>query len=386
MKIFITILSILSLIASGCMVEEMPLTAERETTFKITLKDNSGYMQRLYGTDCLRNTEIILKSNMQGNQVVITTDSNGVASVSGLISDDYLVTTERLMKPDEMLVLEGVSRGDIKLSNVNNRIVKLSSSNCDVEIKMEKALVSSSLIISEISASGPSGSGLYYHDKYIEIYNQTDSVQYLDKLIIAVVYVNSYLGIHFRDDSVNVHSKSIWIFPGNGTDYPIQPGRFVVCAEDAIDHRINAPQSVDLSHVSFEFYKDDAPDVDNPNVPNMIKIYQDSGNDWLIGGERGSLVLAKFPADEMVAYDDHFLIPLSTILDGVEYMSDPTQLVKKILSPAIDASSTGGIQFYTGKSMERIASSVSSGRKLKDENNSSVDFEIITTPTPEKYH
>jgi hypothetical protein len=204
--------------------------------------------------------------------------------------------------------------------------------------------------------------------------------------MIAVVYTNSYLGIHYRDDPDYVHSKSIWIFPGTGRDYPIQPGEFVVCAEDAIDHRINAPNSVDLSRSAFEFYKDDAPDVDNPSIPNMIRIYQDAGNDWLIGGEKGSLVLASFRADSLKPYDDQFLIPYKGILDGVEYMTDPTKLENKILSLSIDAGTTGGIQFYTGRSMERITAQNDVRRILKDDNNSSVDFHIIQPATPGKYH
>lgn len=159
-----------------------------------------------------------------------------------------------------------------------------------------------------------------------------------------------------------------------------------MCAEDAIDHRINAPNSVDQSHADFEFYKDDAPDIDNPAVPNMIKIYQQAGNDWLIGGEKGALVIAKFPADSLIPYDDQFLIPYRAVFDGVEYSDDPTQLDKKILNQGIDASATGGIQFYTGKSMERILLSDDGMKKLKDENNSSVDFKIISPPSPGKYH
>ena len=58
---------------------------------------------------------------------------------------------------------------------------------------------------------------------------------------------------------------------------------------------------------------------------------------------------------------------------------DPTRLDLKILSPAIDAGATGGIQFYTGKSMERKASSTSPRLILKDDNNSTVDFEYFRT-------
>jgi hypothetical protein len=344
-------------------------------------------MTNLFGNNLVRNAQVLIKSNMQGTEYRLTTDSSGAAVISGIISDNYLVTAKRIMLPDEMMKISGVSRGDIILTNTNCKVIKLSESTGNaITIPMEEKVGSSPIVISEISACGPPGSGLYYHDKYVEVYNQSDSVQYLDGLLVVVVFVNSYLGIQYRDDPVYVHSKSIWKFPGSGKEFPILPGQFVVCAEDAIDHRINAPNSVDLSHVEFEFYKDDAPDVDNPNVPNMIKIYQDSGNDWLIGGENGAIVISNCPGDSIIPWGDQFEIPIQSVLDGVEYMKDPTRLDLKILSPAIDAGSTGSIQFYTGKSMERKTSSDSPRRILKDDNNSTLDFDINPHPTPDKYH
>lgn len=368
-------------------VESKPDKIEREITFKLVLNDNTGFMQTLFGNSRVRGAEVTLKSNLLGTEYKLVSDTNGVVSIKGILSDKYLVTANRQMTPEEMQIISGSSASNVKLTNKNKRIVELNAANTKpVQLDMELVVGTSPLIISEIYVCGPSGSGLYYHDKYVEIFNQSDSVLYLDSLMIAVVYSSSYLGLNYRDDPAYVHSKSIWIFPGTGHDFPIQPGEFVVCAEDAIDHRINAPNSIDLTHSAFEFYKDDAPDVDNPAVPNMIRIYQPSGNDWLIGGERGALILARFSVDSLKAFDDQFLIPYRTIFDGVEYMSDPTKLDEKILNQSIDAGTTGGIQFYTGKSMERLLISEIGRKILKDENNSSVDFVIIDQPTPQTYH
>lgn len=291
------------------------------------------------------------------------------------------------MTPEEMEIIAGTAASNVKLLNKNKRIIELNAgNNNEILIDMEMVAGTSPLVISEIYACGPPGAGLYYHDKYVEVFNQSDSVLYLDGIIIAVVYVYSPTWTHYRDDPEYVHSRNIWYFPGSGTEYPIQPGQFILCAADAIDHRVNAPNSVDLSHADFEFYKDDAPDIDNPAVPNMIKYFQSSGNDWLIGGETGSLVLAKMPIDSIKPFDDQFLIPYTAIIDGVEYLKDPTRLDRKILNEIIDAGATGGIQFYTGKSMERKLISDFGRKILKDENNSSVDFEIIPAPSPGKYY
>lgn len=382
---------LIGLLPLGCSdflsVDSKPETIEREVTFVISLIDNSGYMKKLYGNDFVRNAKVTLKSNLLGEEYSFVSDSAGAIKVDGIISDKYFITAAREMLPSEMLIISGTALPDVKLLNKNIRIVELNAAaGQSFTVDMEPAIGNSPLIISEIYACGPEGSGLYYHDKYVEVFNNSDSVLYLDGIMIAIQFSSSVYGLNYRDDPEYIHSKSIWIFPGAGHDYPIQPGQFVLCSEDAIDHRINAPNSVDQSHADFEFYKDDAPDIDNPAVPNMIRIYQQAGNDWLIGGEKGAIVLAKFPSDSLIAYDDQFLIPYRSLYDGVEYSDDPTQLDKKILNQGIDASATGGIQFYTGKSMERILVSENDRKILKDENNSSVDFMIIAAPSPGRYH
>lgn len=368
--------------------ESKPEVIERESTYSISFKDNSGFMQKLFGSDLVRGAEVTLKSNLLGEEYRFITDSSGSIQVSGIVSDKYFLTAVRKMTPEEMLIISGSAIPDYKLTNKIDRIIELiGTSSQPIVVEMDSEVGNSPLVISEIYACGPEGSGLYYHDKYVEIFNNSDSVIYLDGIMVAIQFSSSVYGLNYRDDPEYVHSKNIWMFPGSGKEYPIEPGQFVLCAEDAIDHRINAPNSVDQSHADFEFYKDDAPDIDNPAIPNMIKIYQQSGNDWLIGGEKGAIILASFPADSLIPYDDQFLIPYRALFDGVEYSDDPTQLDKKILNQGIDAGATGGIQFYTGKSMERVLLSDENGRKkLKDENNSSVDFMIISPPSPGKYH
>ena len=386
--LFALTFSILSISCSDILgVDPKPTKTERDIEFQITLKDNSGFMQILFGNDKVRGAGVTLKSNLLGNEYNLTSDSNGVIKIKGIISDKYIITVTRKMSSGEMELVSGTTATNVRLVNKKTRILELTAvSPANIDLELDMVVGGSPIIISEIYACGPQGSGLYYHDKYVEVFNQSDSVLYLDKMMIAIVYTNSNTGLHYRDDPEYIHSKSIWIFPGTGKDYPIQPGQFVLCAEDAIDHRMNAPNSIDLSQADFEFYKDDAPDIDNPAIPNMIKIYQTSGNDWLIGGETGALILSNFSADSLLPFDDQFLIPYRSVFDGVEYKADPTKLDKKILNEGIDAGSTGGIQFYTGKSMERILISDNNGKILKDENNSSVDFMIINAPSPGKYH
>jgi hypothetical protein len=389
-KGYIVISLLFLFISSGCdtilNLEEKPEVVDRNTNYKIQFTDATGSMQKLYGSPAVPGVSVVVKSNTTRIEYKFVSDSDGMIYLNNILSDKYIISAVRLLSDEEMEVISGQKLDFYKLVCSKTGTVDLRADNPEtITISMDELKLETPLVISEIYAAGPPGSGLYFHDKYVEVYNQSDSVAYLDGLIIATVYHSSYLGQNYVNDPEFVHTKSLWTFPGSGRDHPIQPGQFVVCAEDAINHTVNAPKSVDLSHVSFEFYKDDAPDIDNPAVTNMVKIYQSAGNDWLIGGEKGGIVLAQYDTDSLQWFDDQMLIPFTSILDGVEYLDDPTRLDLKVLSPVIDKGATGGISFYTGKTMERILIERNGRSLLKDENNSSLDFQVYESPTPEYY-
>lgn len=369
--------------------EEEPRAAERLKTFELIVEDASdaNAFEQIYGSSRVPFATITLKSVSLQNTYTLVADSTGTARLERAISDDYVVTARRPLSPDEYEAVFGFASPHHTLVNASQGIIELRADVADpLTIRLDDIRADAPLLISEIYACGPPDAGLYYHDKYVEVFNNSDSTLYLDGLTIARVYNSSYLGLNYVDDSEFVHSKTVWYFPGDGDDYPIEPGEFVVCAEDGMDHRINAPESVDLSGVSFEFFKNDAPDVDNPGVPNMLMLYQSSGYDWLIGGEKEGLVIADMALDSVIWRDDQILVPISTVIDGVEYLDDVTELDEKTLYPGVDAGVTGGIEFYTGKSMERIVDPTATEFRLQDQNNSSLDFTVIEDPTPEWHY
>jgi hypothetical protein len=368
-------------------VSDRPDSSERSVDFKILLKDQTGNMDKLYGSNKVSGVSVILKSVTLSNEYTVTSNENGIVTMSGVVSDKYTVSAIRRMSGTEMQKLTGTSNDYFQLMNSNVGIIDLSADVKDtVTVYLDNLVEQSPLVISEVYAAGPTGAGLYIHDKFVEIYNQSDSVMYLDGLIIADIWANPKMGINFIDDPVYMHTKKVWKFPGTGHDCPIQPGQYIVCATDAIDHRINAPNSIDLSHADYEFYKDDAPDIDNPDVPNMIKIFQAASEvDFTLNGKDGAVCLIRMDEDSLKYYDNHVIIPYSCILDGMEYISDLTQVQYKRLNTRIDASFSGGFEFYTGKSMERKQTERMGKVYLKDDNNSLLDFTVLSAPTP-GYH
>ena len=367
---------------------DKPEQKERSGKLILQLTDESGTMQSVYDREGVDSARIQMRSNVHGEEFTVYSDDEGVATVPDLISDTYFLSINRELSPFEIQNAADLTGDRYSLTNQDYPSVEFRAGQTDtIEVPLSLLFEGAPIVFSELYASGPPGAGLYFFDRFVEVYNQTDSTLYLDGLVIARVYASSYLGLNFIDDPEFIHSNNVWKYPGNGTDYPIEPGEFIYSALDAIDHRPNASESLDLSNADFEFYKHDAPDIDNPDVTNMIMIYQDSGIDWLIGGQADALVLADTDTDNLKWRDERILIPYEDVIDGFEYLQDPSDLDRKKLNPKIDAGATGGISFYTGRSMERRLTTDADGTtRLQNTNNSSVDFRINEDPTPGYHH
>ena len=116
---------------------------------------------------------------------------------------------------------------------------------------------------------------------YIEIYNNGDSVAYLDGMYLAYT---SWLAQHtagWADCAAPEYSGArndslrLWViggvrFPGSGNEYAIPPGDARVYATDALDHRTASGSTnfPDLARAHFEHFATTA-DTDNPLAANV---------------------------------------------------------------------------------------------------------------------
>lgn len=145
--------------------------------------------------------------------------------------------------------------------------------------------VPSSLVISKVYNFGTQTNAkkVYNIDKYVEIFNNSDEVQYADGLWIAQAYGSAVGAISTVYPDVEtadvVYLERVVKLPGNGTEYPIEPSKSIVIAQNAKNH-INpdvVTQTVDLSGADFECYVEGAPasmfPSDNASVPNIIEKY-----------------------------------------------------------------------------------------------------------------
>lgn len=267
----------------------------------------------------------------------------------------------------------------------------------------------SDFVIEEIFFTGTkTAEGKQYQgDKYFKIHNNTDHILYADGLMIAQ---SEFMTVDKQDYTPNIMAQSfaasaIAIVPGTGKTYPIAPGEFFIIADDAINHKEYNPGSIDLRTATFEFYTEDADDVDNPAVPNMENLFSS-----MIIHNRGfkSFVIARLPVSKNTYLADYtydyeynlvfggesypmgesvYSIPNAWIVDAVN-LSVQSEFKWIVTAPSLDKGWTycGKVdadQTRYGKSVRRkVLSTTSNGKKiLKDTNNSTLDFSAEAKPS-----
>ena len=78
------------------------------------------------------------------------------------------------------------------------------------------------------------------------------------------------------------YAERIWQFPGNGHDYPLQPGESAVIAQLAVNHKLpvyNPNSPVDCSHAEFEFFPFNNRFPDGKAI-NMIHVFYDGKTEF----------------------------------------------------------------------------------------------------------
>ena len=98
----------------------------------------------------------------------------------------------------------------------------------------------------------------YIYEQFYEVYNNSSSMLYLDGIHFANLYPDkssTNLPLWPEEDGDNyVYALRVWKFPGNGTDYPLQPGESCVIAQFAVNHQLeiyNPASPVDNSSADF---------------------------------------------------------------------------------------------------------------------------------------
>lgn len=312
----------------------------------------------------MKNAKVIF--NSEYGTFAKMTDENGVLSLNGLPSAIYSISVRMQHPIDPNILLVGSLRDVHIISGI-----KFS------DTILAKPISSYGIAINEVYACGPVNNIFFFYDQYIELYNSSDSVKYLDGMHVMRVSGNSTgkgAGADEDDDGDIDGITYIFKFPGNPGEHnlPFNPKTFKVLASDGINHKSTLSNSVDLSNADWEFYNQfSANDIDNPNVPNLINIRADRTADFLIGLNDDVIVIAT--GTDSVWSDG---IDISSIIDGFEYQS--SSALMKTLDNRVDRGIALSAGRYSGKSMQRREPG-------GDTNDSMLDWEIIPSPTPGYY-
>ncbi len=368
------------ILINSCSINK-PSAIDATSAITLVVIDTTGIspVDSMSGIAPVRQARVRLFSTEYGKPLDFWTDERGEVSASDVLASHYRIAVDKRITAEEMFQARQFFREGMLKGSLEVDIVAADFSRADT-IKLDLSILSS-IIINEVYYCGPANSGLYYSDQFVELYNASDNTQYLDSLVVCRAsqtpdYIGQFCEVYY-----------VYQFPGNGKDYPIEPGEFVVVAQDAMDHvKVGgASGSVDLSQADWECYNQLGNDLDNPNVPNLININPNKKVDFMIGLSGNGVVLAKVTDHSQLVFNEkgYILLDFSNVLDGVEYAAN-TDATKE-MDPRLDAGFAGkGVQKYSGKSTER--ENPETGAAGYDTNNSTFDFVSIYRPTPGYQH
>lgn len=376
----------LSLISLYCSLDK-PTAIENTMSARFVIVDTSGTLS----TDTLSHIAIVPSAQLFVNstdyyiKLQYETDSRGVFEMNDVLASRYRIFAYKQLLPDDITPLSKITDTNLLIGSIEKTI-----QNPHIELSMDSIKIGpmriSPIVINEIYYSCPAGSGCYISDQFVELYNASNTTQYLDKLFICRISGSR----NFGDNLVAIE---YYQFPGSGTDFPIEPNQFVVIAQDAIDH-VNvggAAGSIDLSHADWEFYNHHVTDIDDQRIPNLSNRSPGKvGDDFMIHLTTDEVCLIKVDDTDPIRYFEEGgqvtnfrLFKISQVLDGVEYAAELDH--DKTFDARIDAGLAGyGITGYCGKSIERHHPVT--GRPGFDINNSTFDFVCLKHPTPGCQH
>lgn len=396
--------------------------------------ENSGYQLPL------KNVNIKIKNINTGTSQTLTSDEQGKVQFNSIAAGTYDIDASIKISAEDYQKITGIASGtDITYNaSLKNKVINVGFEDI-LELKLISGYTGDWVIKQVYYAGSHRANGALYRDQFIEFYNNSDQTLYADSLYFAEITGVISLGSSYNvlasgqmdwskaqgmPANVNanndyVYARAVLMIPGTGKQYPVLPGKSIVVAQTAINHKspftgtdgktvnvVDPSLTVDLSGADFEAYyapfltKPLSSDVDTP-APNL-EVISYFGTDMIFDNlGRYSYVLFKnsgttrvkdFPqypyptvSTPSSTATKYYQIPSKLILDAVEVQSNlPDDRNPKKLNASLDA----GFTFvpagaYTSQSIVRKTDRTVNGRIiLKDTNNSTEDFDYFNIATP----
>ena len=342
--------------------------------------------------------EVRVEDMNTGSRYVSATGSDGTATFT-LPNGLYRVT------------LSGRDGSNVFNASADKVVVSGSDHTLALTLSISKA---GSIVFKELYCGGCKKlpqEGDYQSDQYFILHNNDYQVQYLDGICFGTLSpynstsANPWLSEDGRLPEFIPLIQAVWQFPGDGDDFPLQPGEdAVICLRGAIDHAVQYPLSVNLNKPDyFVCY--------NPTYFNNTTYHPAPGN--LISQDRYIDVVIKtgkanaytvslsspavviFRAEGMTI-QDHVLIPDNVtpvpgstvdnvvkipyewVLDAMEVFDGRSANNTKRLAASVDAGYVTLSDTYLGHTLMRRVDEEATAQAgyeiLADTNNSLNDF------------
>lgn len=354
-----------------------------------------------------QGVRVELTNSFTGNTASATTDIEGKAYFSTLLPGAYTITANKELGVQEASEQVGLEEEISLNAALNNQQISVAGQS--IELQLTGSAVGGFVIKEMYYAGAVNTNG---SDAFYEIYNNSTEVLYADSLCIGDVVGSHYtssasIPSGFKSDEANIYFLSILMVPGNGTTYPVQPGESILIARSAINHKSdpdlgnpNSPVDLGTGIADFEAYWDipaTIRDVDNVDVPNLIIHYTYSQTifDWwptvfgpsiAIFRHPDPTSLPQFTQPGFASTVTYPQLPVEYVIDAVDCLRNPTVTDFKRLPTALDAGFQSVSNNNSGESIRRKVKATVGGRRvLQDTNNSTNDFEVLTTPTPKSW-
>ena len=325
----------------------------------------------------------VLLANDKGQEQTVTFAEGNTATVS-VLHGMYELTANGKIKDNATGSVVGKAKVDVF---------------ADATVTVELSTVyQSPLIFKAIYSTG--GKPGYVVDQYFEIVNNSDEVQYLDQLILTAPQGNQKVANAWQSngytDLYACGQGQVLAFPGNGQEFPLQPGESIVLANNAVDHAplAGGGNCPDLSNADWEVYLENVKgEIDYP-AKNVEVIFQNNEHmkAWGMGFFGRAYVLARLPKgmtpQQFAANKDNIMVtpgttsdmeflmvPSKYVLDAVDIWDGKNSEHYSTFLPQDDAQGVIASDAWQGKSVRRKVTKIENGRAYyQDTNNSSVDF------------
>ena len=364
----------------------------------VTAQYPSGYE----GFD-LEGSEALVEEINTGSRYTTLTDASGSFAMT-LPDGIYRVN------------ISGRSGSDV----FNGAADKVVLSGADLNLKLPLSYSKAgSIVIKEIYCGGCKKlpqEGDYQGDQYFILHNNDYNVQYLDSLCFGTLSPNNATASNpwVSKDPATGESifpdflpiiQAVWQFPGDGDDFPLQPGEdAVICLRGAIDHSLQYPLSVNLNKPDYfvcynltyfwntAYHPAPGDQISDERIIDVV-IKTGQANAYTFSLSSPTLVLWKakgMTIQEFVSIPDNITpvpgssidnvvkVPYEWVYDAVEVFDARSANNSKRLAPSADAGYVLQTDVFLGHSLmrhiDKEASAASGYEVLTDTNNSLNDF------------